>query len=430
MAKCPNCNASIAWNALTCPKCPTEFGEGSTWRPVADSAHEARLLKQKYVPPEPPYALRGIALANISLGLTFGISSLFSPVGRILKAVVDLPIIESMPAYQGHLLVVTASYVLPATVIYALMRFTRVASWIKPTSGIQTMIGIANLLLVSYLSLRVFASTIQGGGPSFVVMSLGVYVIVPAWALLLSAGIWLTTRSIRRRGEILQSRPFGRFEGMLLMAALALPAVFFWSLFFDEAGPFRLARQADKLFRLKCESAGERILKRSDEEVKGLYLDPNSSAYFVQIVNGVYGGHGGGLFGEGFVNSGSLLFFEEPNPIPSRGQEPARKYRRYSLVEPKWQLVDQLESRYGVYTKALGTDADHRLGIGGAEVSIVDLASHETLATTTYFISSRQRRICGNVKNGEFHSTDFITRVLSLKRPTPISIPKVTQDKK
>ena len=278
MAKCPNCNASIAWNALTCPKCPTEFGEGSTWRPVADSAHEARLLKQKYVPPEPPYALRGIALANISLGLTFGISSLFSPVGRILKAVVDLPIIESMPAYQGHLLVVTASYVLPATVIYALMRFTRVASWIKPTSGIQTMIGIANLLLVSYLSLRVFASTIQGGGPSFVVMSLGVYVIVPAWALLLSAGIWLTTRSIRRRGEILQSRPFGRFEGMLLMAALALPAVFFWSLFFDEAGPFRLARQADKLFRLKCESAGERILKRSDEEVKGLYLDPNSSA--------------------------------------------------------------------------------------------------------------------------------------------------------
>jgi energy-converting hydrogenase Eha subunit A len=419
MAKCPNCDATIAWDAANCPKCSAKFGKGAAWRPEAESPDEARLLNQGHVPPE-PYAPSGLALANLSLGTAFALSALFSPGGRILKLVLDLPVVQSMQPYQGHLLNVMANYLLPAISIYLLLRFTRVAAWLKPSASIHAMVGVGNALLVLYLSARVFASTIQGGGPSFIVMSWGIYVIIPAWCSLGGAAIWLTARSVSLRNEILARRPLGILERAFIVATLAIPTVFFWKLFFDETGPFHIARAADKLFRDRCQIAGERILRKPGEDVKGLYLEQNSSPHFMQISNGVYGGHEGGLFGEAFVNSGALSFFEEPNRNPRPGQEPIKKYRRYSLGDPKWQFVEQLESRYGVYSKALAIDTEQKLGIGGSEVRIVVLATNETIATTTYFFSSRQRRFCGNVTNGEFSVSDFIARTFSLRRKSPL----------
>lgn len=72
----------------------------------------------------------------------------------------------------------------------------------------------------------------------------------------------------------------------------------------------------------------------------------------------------------------------------------------------------------------MATDVDPRLKVGGAEVSIVDLEANETIASTTYFVSWRDGKFCGDMPSGYFDTGEFIRRALGLKMQYPSAWPK------
>jgi hypothetical protein len=365
-------------------------------------------------------------MVNIALAFAFALSSLLSPGRRILQLAIDGPVFQSLPPYQGHLLLAFANYWVPAVLAYLILRFLRAESWLRPRPAIHVLLGLANVLLILYVATRTFASTIQGGGASFVVMSFAPFVILPAWIMLGTGLIWLAVRSVRGRAEQPQivTRPSGIGTAFGIAAAFGIPAAAVaWTLFLSDSAPFRLAKEAEELFRERCVAAGEKIFE-TPADVQSVYLDRDGGQYFENIVNGVYGGYGGGILGEPLVNSGFLLYFEKQNDR-QRVDGSTAKYWKHGLKDWKGEPEEELTSEFGVFQKSLvSDDVEKRLGVHGTEVTIKNLRDEHIVASLVFYTSSRHRIICGHTGNGHFGVSDFVRKSLNLTRQFPSAFPQ------
>ena len=364
-------------------------------------------------------------MINIALAFAFAFSSLLSPGRRILQLAIDGPVFQSLPPYQGHLLLAFANYWVPTVLAYLILRLLRAESWLRPRPSIHVLFGLANALLILYVASRTFASTVQGGGTSFLVMSFAPFVIYPAWIMLGIGFAWLTVRSIRSRTEQprIVPRSFGIGATFGIVAALGIPAaVVAWTLFLSESAPFQLAKEAEALFRERCVSAGEKVFA-PPENVQSVYLDRDGGQYFENIVNGVYGGYGSSILGEPLVNSGFLLYFEKQNDR-QRVDGSTVKYRKHVLKDWKGEPEDELTSEFGVFQKSLvSNDDEKRLGVHGTEVTVKNLKNEHVVASLAFYTSSRHRTICGHTGNGHFGVSDFVRKSLNLTRQFPSAFP-------
>ena len=239
-------------------------------------------------------------MTNIALALAFVLSSLLSPGGRVLRMIIDEPVLQSLPPHEGYLLLAFANYWIPAVLVYALFRLTKAFDWLRPCKAIHVLFGLANVLIVLYVTVRIFASTVQGGGASFAVMSFAPFIIFPAWAMLAIGLVWLVTRSIRNHSEPIhtESHAIGFSERIALILILVIPVgVVVSALYLTDNAPLKLANEAEELFLERCKEAGERIIE-APQNVQSVYLDRDGGQYFNNIVNGVYGGHGGSILGK------------------------------------------------------------------------------------------------------------------------------------
>lgn len=421
MAKCPSCGLRIEWDASECPKCSAVFAANAAWYPKPESPEEESRIKARFphlVSSEPPTGIGRIALANVSLGIAFGVSALLAP-GRILELFIDRPLLQSLGMPKAHLLSTFANYWLPALLIYLVLRMLRVQTWLKSKGGALILVGVANALLIAYVTTRIMASSIVGGGPSFVVASFAPLVVFPSWLLLAVGLTWLVAASAMAGRSQMARQRFTASEFVALAAVLAVPTYFAWHLTFAPGGPLRVAREAQSLFESRCQSAGEKVIRAPAETVSSLYLEPDGGAYYDRIERGVYAGSGGSILGEPLVNGGLLLFFERKNQQRTTGGGPVETYTRHYLQDRKGQPASELASRYGVFTKSLTTKEQQELGIGGAEIRIVDLKTQETIAHTTYFTSARHRRFCGHAPGGNFNTSAFVIHALGLSRQFP-----------
>lgn len=369
-----------------------------------------------------------IGLANIALATAFAVSALFSIGGKVLGWLLSEPLLRSIPPYQGHLFNVLANYWIPAFLFYLLFRLTRMGGWLNPNKAIQVLLGLSNVLFVLYVAARVFASTIQGGGPSFVVMQFSPLVVLPASALMTIGLAWLVVRVFQVPSRNWKFAGLGKVEMVMILIAFAIPSSYVASFYLAEDGAFRLAQEANKVFKEKCALSGEVLPQKPIGEVQGIYLERDGDVRF-GVKNGVVTDQGAGILGEPLVNSGWLLFFETNNQNGRDGEQ-LGKFKKYSFVDGrKWEYGDTLSSQYAVLVTEMVKDVDPRLQVGGAKISIVDRATNETLASTTYFFSRRNGKFCGAAPRGYFDSGEFIRRALGLKMqyPSAYSPPNVQQ---
>lgn len=423
MAKCPNCDRTIRWDVAECPACSASFGAGSAWHPMPESTEELEQLKRRYPAMDwskKPASVGRVALANLSLGIAFGLAALFSPFGRILSLYLDRPLLQSLGPLKAHLLNVFANYWLLATVIYVVLRVARVERFLVPARGPLLMMGLANVLLILYVAARVFASIIEGGGASFVVASFAIFIVLPSWLLIAGSLIWLLAASARSRNDRPPWRRFTTAEALVIAAFVLIPAYASWQSLHGKDGPLRLAGEALALFEEKCRGAGERVMRTINEEVRSIYLEPDGAPYYQGIINGVYSAHGGSIVGEPLVNTGWLLFIERKSWQRKPGAETSAPYTRHYLRDASGQRAYELESRFGVFSKELvAADVQKKLGVRGRQIRIVDLKSNEEIASTTFFVSERHRRFCGHAPTGMFNAGLFIQRALNLKQQYP-----------
>lgn len=360
-------------------------------------------------------------MINLALALAFAVSVLFNPGDRLLDMAIDTPVLQSLPPYQGHLLLVFANLWIPTVLFYLALRLTQADRLLRPHRTIHVFLGLANLLLLLYGALKILASTVQGGAVSFIVISFAPFILLPAWSMLIVGLGWTMVRSIRLRGESVPARArlVGAREGIAVIAALGLPILgAATTMFLTGNAPFTRALEAKNVFLELCKKSGEKIYERP-HDVRSVYLDPDSAVDFQSIVNGVYSGIGGGILGEGLVNGGLILYFERKDERPNF----AGQYLKYTLRH--WEPVQELTSDYGVFQKDLvSTDEAKRLQVGGNEITVKNIKTGQVIATLVYFVSHRHRAICGHSADGQFSVGNFIRQSLNLTRRFPTELSK------
>lgn len=122
-------------------------------------------------------------MSTIFLGFTFLLAAIF-PVGGYIAQIATGgmygPIFGKFPPIFFHLFTLILSYVPMAVVSWIVLRKTNLATRLPDPPPGKGLLLAGVLLILVYLAFHLFASTIQGGGPSFVVASFAPYVIIPA----------------------------------------------------------------------------------------------------------------------------------------------------------------------------------------------------------------------------------------------------------
>lgn len=122
-------------------------------------------------------------MAIVFLGFTFLLAALI-PVGGFVAQLVSGgmygPTFGRTAPIFYHLFALVLSYLPMAIVAWIVIRRTRLAERLPDPAPGRGFLLAGVLLILAYLTVRLFASTIPGGGFSFVVASFAAYAIIPA----------------------------------------------------------------------------------------------------------------------------------------------------------------------------------------------------------------------------------------------------------
>ena len=385
---------------------------------ASDSARPPAIRREPDGDEERRYKPGKLAWANLSLSIAFIAGSFWSPGGLLMQAVIERPVLQTIPPSQSLALVALLNYCLVAVPIYVGLRSAGAERWLNFRPAISALLALGNALLIVYLAARIIASTVEGGGGSFVVLSASPVFVLPARALFLVGFVWLAVRSIRTKVSLpVVRRPMSVGEYVAILLVLGLPFAYASTLFIGEDAPLRLVKDARVRMTELCRSAGERTLLRPTVQVKGVFVQHDREDAFINIRDGVYedSGNAGGSLGGGLINIGLLDFYEKPFGARTFDDAAEFKYRRFSRGDSRAYGTNDAKSFFGVFHKDLATQQDRKLGIRGTELSVVDLRTSDLLATSTFFVSTRDRRFCGNAQDGKFSTTEFVLRALALR---------------
>ena len=366
--------------------------------------------------------LTNLVLANLALGAAFALSSMFSIGAKVLGAAGVTSVLRLLQPHQHHFLLALVSYWLPAILIYTFFRLTRLDSRLRPTKAVHSTILIANLLLVLYVAARIFASTVPGGGGSFVVASMSPLVIFPAWGLLAFGLITLGCKSLRSEHTPSASCPAKRFtvsDSVLVAFALSVPAAFLITL------PIGKIITLSTEFARLCSSAEIKVLEPV-QQAKSIALLPDSFPYMAAGRQAVTE-----PWMEFLLNQGLLEFLERPATKES-GIEGKAKYERVSTVGERilrskpgstavtqyvFEPVEEITAEYEIRPVRVIIEHGVELGMGGARIEIRRRLDNHLVAYAQYYWNNTEFRACPQESHNGMFIYHFVAGALNFKNP-------------
>lgn len=365
--------------------------------------------------------LDSLPLANLSLGAAFALSSLFSIGVKLLEAVGVTSVLRVLEHYQQHIVLALVSYWLPAIFIYVFLRLTRLDSRLRPNKAVHSTIFLANLLLVLYVAARVFASTVEGGGGSFVVVSIGPLVILPAWALLAFGFIALCYMSLRTTPPTLakRSQRFTTSDSIVVVFASLVPVAFGMTL------PIAKMVALSTDFARLCRSAEIKVLY-AVKGAKSIALLPDSFSSMAVEQQAETRPR------MKFLLNQSLLEFVERPATKESGLAGKAKYERVSTVGERilrskpgsaaatqyvYEPVAELTAEYEVRPTPLNIERGAELGLGGARIEIRRRLDNFLVAYAQYYWNNTEFRACPQESHDGLFIYEFVAGALNVKNP-------------
>ncbi len=141
---------------------------------------------------------------NIYAGMVFIFSSV-APVSILFKRLFGGmygPVFKNFSPAIYRIATLFITYTVVAFIIYIIFKKLDVMNRINTKYASTTLFAIGNIILSIYIVIRIYTSTIQGGGPSMVISMYGIYPVTIA-KILLSIAIVRT---------LLSAEPWPEFE--------------------------------------------------------------------------------------------------------------------------------------------------------------------------------------------------------------------------
>jgi hypothetical protein len=198
MAKCPNCEAQLAWDALECQGCRAVFSPGSAWAPVGESREEKQKLRERYpaanadaTPRDPSnlYAPPQAAVEDAdpdqgrpfwvwAITIFYGLGLLWSLLSTVLIATNAIPVDgpsrtywDNLTPFDHALSVANALISLCGIVLLFLMRARAVALML---AGLV----ISVLGTLYHFAAKEFAATLGGSGIAGLLFGFVLWIVV------------------------------------------------------------------------------------------------------------------------------------------------------------------------------------------------------------------------------------------------------------
>lgn len=366
-------------------------------------------------------ALTNLSLVNLSLGIAFALSSMFSIGAKLLGVLGITSVLRILQPYQQHFLLALINYWLPAVFIYIFLRLTRLDYRLRPSAVVHSAILLANILLILYVASRIYASTVPGGGISFVVVSMSPLAIYPAWILLTLGFVVLGYKSLR----LVNTQPplshpprFTASDSIFTLLALVIPAAFAMTL------PISKMVSLSTEFTRLCNRAEVKVLERV-QGAKSIALLPDlfsSMAEGQQTETRPWGGF--------LLNQSSLEFVERPS-TKETGIEGQAKYERISTVGARilrsmpntisartqyvYEPVNELTAEYEVRPIPQNLNQGGELGLGGARIEIRRKLDNHLVAYAQYYWNNKEFRACPQDAHGGMFIYQFVAGALNIK---------------
>jgi hypothetical protein len=194
--------------------------------------------------------------------------------------------------------------------------------------------------------------------------------------------------------------------------------LFFLQHFLGVHSQFQVGRRRERVFKEKCNQAGETIYRKYNIAVNGLYFHRAiDGGLYNGVDNGIYSSRDNEHVAKDMLKKGLIKYYEVDNDLSTGKTKP---YRRVYEANNYGVEVGNLNSEYTVTTKYLGTDEDYgsyrvqsELDIDGYEITILENKSKLVIAKTTYFSTPIGHRFCGCPVEGKFSTEDFLVRVIN-----------------
>ena len=338
-------------------------------------------------------------MINLALGFAFLISTMVSPGKRILSVIFETPAIHTISPYVVVLASIFANYWVPTLVIYLVLKGTQSERYLRPNRSIHALFMLANTALCTNQALHVFAATVQGGGATFVLTSVGGFIAVPALSVLIIATVWLAIRSIRWRTapislplETLGTRL--RSTGSIVATLMLVPpfAFFVWLYgsnieLISKAASERRAKSA-RLNDL-CGTAVRFDVYRTVKPAKSVFFPYITNATYPMLQELDFVEYKLDGWDEELGNALYVRVRKKPDePVLVDGMP---NVLREKVIEP--------EAEYEIAIKPIAPVADSTKGLTVEETTIMDRRTNEVLAILTSVhefsvVDSRDSRFC------------------------------------
>lgn len=347
---------------------------------------------------------------NIALTWALLISFHFSAGGKAISIAVPPEALRLLPAYQQYIANIFANYWLPAILIYILLRVVDAQKYLRPSTGIHSLLGAANVLLAIYVCMRIFTSTIPGGGASFALMSLSAYVLIPCKIALYGGTIWLIVRSLRLNykkitpTKLLSQPLFKSTSGIIALVMLFPPVGYFTWAYASNYESIQTVLLKEKKehsrFVELCESAKVTINKRA-KKITEVYFS-SSNTYYKDILRDLD-------FVEVKFNA-----IKKTQKLTIKADIPTSK--KLTIYDINREDISTPTARYQIKSSIpFSNDPDRKRGFHTEETTILDRTNNEVLAK--YFTVTRtngSKIVDSCPKNFFFYEGNIVKYVLGM----------------
>ena len=347
---------------------------------------------------------------NISLALAFLISFHFSIGGKLLSVLVTIEGLKILPVYQQNIAIIITNIWLPTILIYILFKLLGTRNYLQPNTGIQILLGSANIVLVLYFCIRVFASSIQGGGVSFALIGLSSYIITPCKIGLYGGMLWLIVRSLILKlnssdssSKLLKQPVLKRVSGVFAITTLFPPICLFAWFYISNFEQINDAHKKRNLLSSRFEELCNSIeieIKTRVNKPKGVHFQ-GVTPYHIGLLN-------------------DLDFVEVSSDYNDIIQKKTKIDGQPVLLNGKVQdlnkeTIPSPSAKFEVTTRFTTTESDKAIGISSKETIILDRTRNKVLTRfPTYSRKTEKRYISERCPVGYGFEVNMVKYVLGM----------------
>lgn len=222
---------------------------------------------------------------NIALAVAIVLSSLTSFGSASLELFISAEVQRTLPSFLRLTINAAVNYWLVTIFIYLILRGLKAERLLSPTKGIYRVLLSINTIIIIYIFLGIFASTVQGGGASFALISTVGFVVYFLIKSLYIVLLWLLVRSVwlkYNKVELPETKytPIHKSRSGILAVILIFPPIILLSFtYIGNREKIVLAKQENNAFQQRyeqlCKTVKAEVFKRVDTP-KSVYFNPAS----------------------------------------------------------------------------------------------------------------------------------------------------------